>query len=121
MFHDLELFYRVEDEGNGGDVLDGVLCRGNDGQGWQVAGVDLNEYLAKYLGYKVMVIVASAKAVPEEETEQYACSKCGFPLDERGVCLQCGWHAVAKAKHRIKILFQQIDQIVEECWVWPGA
>jgi hypothetical protein len=121
MIREPELFYRVEDEGNGGDILDGVLRRANDGPGWQVAGVDLNEYLARYLGYKIMVIVASAQAVPEEETEQYACSKCGFPLDEMGVCVQCGWHAVAKAKFRMKTLFQQIDQIVEQCWAGPGA
>ena len=116
MLYEPDLFYRVEDEGDGGDVLDGVLHRAADGPGWQVAGVDLDEYLARYLGHKVMVIVASSKAVAEEETEQYACSKCGFPLDERGVCLHCGWHALAKAKFRMKVLFEQIDRIVEQSW-----
>jgi hypothetical protein len=115
--HDLEPFYHAEEPEVGeGEMLCGILHRANDGQGWQVAGIQLNKHLAKYLGRKVMLIFAQAETTPQEAPRRHVCDTCGFPLDELGECLRCQWYGVLQARQRREALFQEIDQIVEQCW-----
>jgi hypothetical protein len=85
-----------------------------------VAGINLNRFLGKYLGHKVMMILGSTESSQEETPEQQVCNACGFPLDELGECLRCQWYGVVQARQRREVLFQEIDQLVERCWADPS-
>jgi hypothetical protein len=126
MMQDLEPFYSQEDESpleedeqEGTETLRGILHRAHDGLGWQVAGTDLNAFLAKYLGHKVMIVVASTDDIHEDGPHRYVCSTCGFPLDDLGECLRCRLYMVERARQQREELFQEIDRIVAQRWADP--
>jgi hypothetical protein len=126
MMQDLELFYcqddelsLEEDEEGEAEVLRGVLHRANSGRGWQVAGIDLNGFLARYLGHKVVIVVASTDKAREVEPNRVVCATCGFPLDDLGECLRCRLYTVERARQQREELFQEIDRIVAQRWADP--
>jgi len=64
----------------------GDLSYPSETGGWQLGDVDLGEYLARYWGKRLVLIIAPAGDAP---TPMYTCGVCGFVMNEVGECPRC--------------------------------
>lgn len=70
----------------GADILEGDLRYPSATGGWRLGDLDLSEYLHRYRGQRLMLIIAPVGAA---EPETYTCGICGFVHDEYGECPRC--------------------------------
>ena len=72
-------FARIADE-VGATVLEGDLSYPSETSRWQLGDVDLGEYLARYRGKHLVLIIASMGAAVLETS---TCGISGFVMNER--------------------------------------
>jgi hypothetical protein len=70
----------------GAEVLRGPLTYPSETGGLQLGDLDLSEYLHKYRGCEITLIIA---ATGEAEEKPVVCGICGFATDEVGECPRC--------------------------------
>jgi hypothetical protein len=70
----------------GADVLEGDLRYPSDTGGWQFGDLDPSEYLDRYRGKRLVLIIVP---VGEAESETYTCGICGFVMNAVQACLRC--------------------------------
>lgn len=63
----------------GAEVLEGNLGYPSSTGGWQLGDVDLLDYLGRYRGQRLMVILVPAG---KAETETVTCDVCGYIMGE---------------------------------------
>ena len=104
-------------EETGAELLRGALRYPSESGGWQLGDLDLSEYLDKYRGQELVVIIASAG---KTEAEQVTCGICGFALNEVGECPRCRLAAKEGAKRpkergeAHEALFREIEEFLEQ-------
>lgn len=70
----------------GADVIDGTLHYPSDTGGWQIGGIDLEEYLEQFQDQRIVLIVAP---LGDNDPHAYRCQVCGTVLSEGGDCPEC--------------------------------
>jgi hypothetical protein len=75
----------------GADVLEGDLSYPSETGSWQLGDVDLGEYLDRYRGKSLVLIIASVGDAP---SPNYTCGICGFVMNEVGECPRCKLQAI---------------------------
>ena len=101
----------------GAELLRGALRYPSESGGWQLGDLDLSEYLDKYRGQEVVVIIAS---LGKTEAERVICGICGFALDRIGECPRCRLAAREAAKELKErqeardALFREVEEILEQ-------
>jgi len=104
-------------EETGAELLRGALSYPSESGGWQLGDLDLSEYLDKYHGQELVVIIGSLE---KTEAERVICGICGFALDEVGECPRCRLAAKEGAKElkergeAHEALFREIEEFLEQ-------
>jgi hypothetical protein len=70
----------------GAAVLQGDLAYPSETGSWQLGDVDLGEYLDRYRGKRLVLIIAPVGDAP---SPTYTCGICGFAMNEAGECPRC--------------------------------
>src|SRR5450759_3195639 len=70
----------------GADVLKGDLLYPSETGSWQLGDVDLGEYLDRYQGKRLVLIIASVGDAP---SPNYTCGICRFVMNDVGECPRC--------------------------------
>jgi hypothetical protein len=68
----------------GAHVLKGDLSYPSETGSWQLGNIDVGEYLERYRGKRLVLIIASVGDAP---SPTYTCGICGFVMNEVGECL----------------------------------
>src|SRR5450759_303733 len=94
----------------GADILKGDLSYPSETGGWQLGDVDLGEYLARYQGKRLVLIIAPVGDAP---SPTYTCGICGFVMNEVGECPRCKL-AVEDDAERLQRASRAGDNVFEQ-------
>jgi hypothetical protein len=102
----------------GADILKGDLAYPSETGSWQLGDINLGEYLARYRGKRLVLIIAPVGDAP---SPTYTCSICGFVMNEVRECPRCKLQAIEferevqqRQAEPTADVFEQVRELLDE-------
>ena len=95
----------------GADVLQGMLRYPSETGSWQLGDIDLGEYLERYRGKRLVLIIAPVGDAP---SPTYTCGICGFVMNEVRECPRCKLQAIEFEREKQKRWAEPTPDVFEQ-------